>query len=110
MTTILVERRKKTEESVDTYSIEMKGQRLIIRIISAEYLMPQKENKYKYEVLSEKSEYYGKVDMVYSYEFLKAGHMYKVAFNKNNKNPRIVKVIKEIEQEEKEAAFLEFSS
>lgn len=90
-------RRKKTTKMVNPKSVEMKGQKISIRIITDEYLATQKINKYKYEVTSKRSRYYGNVDIIYSNINLKAGHEYSVIFNKESKTPRILKLIKEIE-------------
>jgi ribonuclease HI len=90
-------RRKKSKKKTQVGSIEMKGQRVSIHIINEEYLRLQKLSKYRYEVISKRSEYYGNVDFAYSeIHTLKAGHKYFIIFNKNNKNPRILKVLKEI--------------
>lgn len=90
-------RRKKSNEKTLRGSVEMKGQRVSIHIINEEYLKLQKLSKYRYEVISKSSEYFGNVDFTYSeLHSLKAGHKYVITFNKNNKNPKIVKVLKEI--------------
>lgn len=89
-------RRKLTSESVDINSVKMLGQRISIRIVTAEFLKVQKINRYKYEVISKKSPYYKKMDIIFSYEILKEGHSYYVRFNKESKNPTIVKVFREI--------------
>jgi ribonuclease HI len=91
-------RRKKSKKLTKRGSVEMKGQRLSIHIINEEYLKLQKLSKYRYEVISKRSEYYENVDFAYSeIHNIKAGHNYVVSFNKNNKNPRILRLIKEIE-------------
>jgi ribonuclease HI len=59
-------RRKQTSQSSEIGSIEMRGQRLVIRIVTCEYLRVQRPNKYKYEVLSKGSKYFGKIDLIYS--------------------------------------------
>jgi len=90
-------RRKNTSEMVDPGSVEIKGQRISIRIISSEYLTVQKLNKYKYEVISKNSDLLGFVDIIYSNHSLRAGHSYYVVLNKDPDNPRITKVIRELE-------------
>lgn len=90
-------RRKKSSKSTKVGSIEMKGQRISIHIITEEFLRLGKLSKYRYEVISKKSNYYGCVDFIYSeLHHLKAGHKYLVTFNNNSKNPRILKLIKEL--------------
>ena len=49
---VVAVRRKQTKKVVDIGSVEMKRQRLVIRIITSEWLKVQKISKYKYEVLS----------------------------------------------------------
>jgi ribonuclease HI len=88
-------RKKLTSETVDLGSVEMKGQRISIRIITSEYLTVQKISKYKYEVLSRKSQYFGSVDIIFSKEQLKVGHSYFVKVNGDSSNPRIEDVIRE---------------
>ncbi|HOW41925.1 MAG TPA: hypothetical protein PL123_15375 [Bacteroidales bacterium] len=93
-------RRKKSEKMTIRGSVEMKGQRVSIYIINEEYLKLQKLSKYRYEIISKGSVYYGNLDFAYSeLHNLRAGHKYIVTFNKNSKNPRIIKVIKEIVKE-----------
>ena len=94
--TIVDVRRKKSPKSVEIGCVEMRGQRISVRIITSEYLKTQKIHKYKYEVLSKGSKYFENVDIVFSKELLKVGHSYIVSFNKNTYNPMIRKVIREI--------------
>jgi len=89
-------RRKTTDRSVDVGSIEMKGQRITIRIITSEMLNVQKVWKYKYEVISKHSRFRGNVDIIFSEHFLSTGHTYYVRVNCNTRNPRIEKVFREI--------------
>jgi ribonuclease HI len=96
--TIVNVRRKKTRKSVEIGSVEMRRQRLAVRIITSEYLSAQRTTKYKYEVLSKGSRYFGNVDIIFSNESLKAGHQYEVSVNKNTANPMIMKVLREIER------------
>jgi ribonuclease HI len=91
-------RRKKSDKSTKLGSVGMKGQRVSIHIINEEYLRLQNISKYRYEIISKRSPYYGNVDIVYSeIHYLKAGHKYFVIFNKDENNPRILKMIKEID-------------
>jgi hypothetical protein len=89
-------RRKKTDKSVIRGSVKMLGQRVTIRIITSEYLNIQKTNKYKYEVMSNQSKYFGNVDYVFTNELLKVGHTYIVSLIQHDKKSLISRVIREI--------------
>ena len=91
-------RRKLTDESVERGSVKMLGQRISLRVITAEYLKVQKVWKCMYEVLTKRSPYFMKVDVLFSDELLAAGHSYYVQLNKQQDNPRVVKVFREIEE------------
>lgn len=95
---IIAVRRKQTEKSIDVGSVEMRGQRLAIRIITSEYLRVQKIVKYKYEVLSKGSKYFGNVDLIYSAHDMRAGHHYEISVNRDTSNPRVLNVIRELER------------
>jgi len=94
---VVAVRRKQTERSVEVGSIEMKRQRLRIRVITSEWLRVQRLSKYKYEVLSERSKYFRNVDIIYSEHDMKAGHHYEVSVNDDTSNPRVTAVLREIE-------------
>lgn len=89
-------RRKITAMSVEVGSVGMRGQEFSVRIITDTYLNRQKLYKYKYEVMSNDSEYFGKVDWIYSEHLLRAGHHYAVKVNHEGKNPRIMDVLGEL--------------
>lgn len=91
-------RRKKTSKSVEVASVAMRGQRTTIRIITDEYLRTQRLNRYKYEVMSRRSEFYGNVDIIYSDAdiYLSAGHTYRVRLNDDTKAPRVIRVFGEV--------------
>lgn len=91
-------RRKQTPEMTQVGSVDFFGQRISIRIDAAQYLQPQKINKYTYEVVTRTSKYYKKRDIVFSNEDLKAGHTYYVVLSKNKNNPEIKKVIRELKK------------
>jgi ribonuclease HI len=96
--TLVTVRRKQTDKSVEIGSVEMRGQRLRVRIITSEYLRVQKLVKYKYEVLSKGSKYTGNVDVIFSDKDMRAGHHYEVVVNKEPRNPRITRVLRELER------------
>ena len=89
-------RRKKTAKSIERGSVVLSGQRLTIRIVTDERLTVQRCWKYKYEVMSKASPYFGNVDLAYSEILLRAGHSYYVRFGEETKNPWIVKVFREV--------------
>jgi ribonuclease HI len=89
-------RRKLSDESVEPGSVKMLGQRLSIRIVTTEYLKVQKVWKCMYEVLTESSPFYMKVDVLFSSELLAAGHSYYVQLNKEQSNPKVMKIFREI--------------
>ena len=85
-------RRKKSLVPSERGSVEMLGQRLTIRIVSAKYLKTQKVHRYMYEVMSPRSPFYGCSDVAYSNEVLmRSGHTYQVSMNRNQQYPMIVK-------------------
>jgi hypothetical protein len=91
-------RRKLSSQKTLRGSIEMKGQTVKIHIITEAYMKLHKLSKYRCEVISKRSKYFGCIDFIFSeLHHLKAGHKYIVTFNKNTSNPRILKMIKEIE-------------
>ena len=92
-------RRKKTAKVVDLGSVEMKGQRLVVRIITSEYLRVQRLTKYKYEVLSPGSRYLGNVDLIFSNLDMRAGHHYEISVNRDTANPRVMRIIQEAERQ-----------
>lgn len=92
-------RRKITTESVQIGSVGMHGQEMSVRIIDDKWLKQQKLYKYRYEVLSEDSEYHGKVDLIFSKHVMCAGHHYRVRVNTGTRNPRIEEVLEELERD-----------
>jgi len=91
-------RRKQSPNKTKPNSVAMKGQRLSIRIITEEYLKVQKIYKYRYEVISKRSEYYQCVDIIYGDVDLRGTHSYYVSVNDNPNNPTITKVHREIKK------------
>ncbi len=72
---------------------------MTIRIITDQYLAPSKMNRYKYEVVSRRSSYHGRVDVISSTRelHLSAGHTYYVRVNSDSRAPRVVKLFREVE-------------
>jgi hypothetical protein len=89
-------RRKKSKEQTQIGSVEMLGQRITIRIIECKYLSVQRIYRYRYEVMSKKSPFYGKVDFLCSAEVLREAHTFSVRLNSDKNNPDIEKVFKEV--------------
>lgn len=63
--TVVDVRRKTTPKSVELGSVKMRGQRILVRIITSEYLRTQRIHKYKYEVISKGSRYFANVDIIF---------------------------------------------
>jgi ribonuclease HI len=94
-------RRKTTTEVTKPGSVGMHGQRLQVRIITAEPMRTQRTNRYRYEVASPTSAYCGMVDFAYSDDpMMRPGHTYVVTMNRNQGYPQIVKCLREIPREE----------
>jgi ribonuclease HI len=92
-----VVRRKKSTRSTERGSVLMLGQKLTIHIIEAEYLATQHLNRYRYEVMSRKSEFRGCVDFAFSDNpMMRPGHTYFVTMGTDQGNPRIIKCHREI--------------
>lgn len=85
--TYVAVRRKITKEVLKLGCVPMKGERITIRIITSEKL-PQGEWKYKYEVVSKKSNFHGKVDQIYFEKLFEAGHSYYVVVSNDNNYPK----------------------
>jgi ribonuclease HI len=93
-------RRKTSTQQTEAGSVAMLGQRLQIRIVSADYLAPQKINRYRYEVVSPHSAYHGKVDFAYSDDAgMRPGHIYVVTMNRDQQYPMIAKRHREVVQQ-----------
>jgi ribonuclease HI len=90
-------RHKKTDKKLERGSVQMLGQRLTIRIITAEYLPTRRLHKLRYEVISRRSQFHGNVDIAYSDDpRLRAGHTYFVTMSSDREPPRIVKCHREM--------------
>lgn len=91
-------RRKTTLKATKPGSIEMRGQRISLRIVSCTSLRTQKMWLYRCEVISKRSIFYGCVQEIYSTEYLRDGHHYEVTLNTNDRNPTILKNLRELER------------
>jgi ribonuclease HI len=91
-------RRKKSERATEVGSVGMHGQRTTIRIIEDRFERLSRMNRYRYEVVSTKSEFRGYVDFIFSDEslHLSAGHTYYVQVNDQQSRPRVIKMFREV--------------
>jgi ribonuclease HI len=90
-------RRKKTKQITKPGSVEMLGQRLTIRIVGAEPV-PLKPHlsRYRYEVMSRASPYYGCMDFAFSDNpMLRPHHAYYVRMGTDQGYPQIARVFAE---------------
>jgi ribonuclease HI len=93
-------RRKRTDRSTEVGSIPAEGQVLTMRIVTDEWLRPQRTYRYRCEVTSQDSPYSGNVDFFFSDILLKAGHEYSLLLNDDPARPRIVENHGEIEKDD----------
>jgi ribonuclease HI len=90
-------RRKVSPLKTEKGCVGMDGQMLTIRIIEDDWIVEAKMNTYRYEVMSRRSPYFQKVDIIHSDAdlVLKAGHTYRVRVNTEQAAPRVMKVFAE---------------
>lgn len=94
---VVAVRRKKSSKTLQPGSVEMLGQRLTIRIVTAQYLPKQRVHKFTYEVMSRRSPFSGNVAAAYSDDGrMRAGHTYHVTMNRNSRYPQIAKCHREV--------------
>ncbi len=79
-------------------SVKMLGQRLRVKIIISSYYKNHNLFKYRFQIISKKSKFFGFVDEIYSKEVLRPNHYYLVILGKDNSRPTFSKVIREIER------------
>jgi hypothetical protein len=77
----------------------MLGQQITIRLFEELSQSAQGLVRFKYEVMTKRSPYYGKVDYIWAETGtpLRAGHIYRVRVNKDTRAPRVVKVLAEVD-------------
>ncbi|HEY2353779.1 MAG TPA: ribonuclease H [Gaiellaceae bacterium] len=92
-----VVRRKKTTQVTKPGSVEMRGQRLTIRIVGAEPVPLQPQlSRYRYEVMSRASPFFGAMDFAYSEDpRLRPHHTYEVRMGVEPGYPKIARVFRE---------------
>lgn len=92
-------RRKLSPRRCDPGCVRLRGQREVVRLITAEYLPPPHDcYAYMYEVTAPESSDFQLVDKATSDLMLSAGHIYEVRFNEDPRRPRIEEMLREIEQ------------
>lgn len=92
----VVVRRKQTKQVTRLGSVEMLGQRLTIRIVSAEPVALTKLSRYRYEVVSRGSPFFGCIDFAFSNDpTVRPGHTYFVRMGVDQGNPQIICVFRE---------------
>ena len=100
LSTVVLRKNNSDQKTIEG-SVEMKGQKIEIKIITTEYLSIQKRYKNRYIVLSKGSKFFGSVDFIYSKIAMRAGHKYIVTVNKDCEFPQVVRIIKDITKEER---------
>jgi ribonuclease HI len=92
-------RRKRTTEKIQRGSVEMLGQQMTIRLFEEVAQSDQRLVRFKYEVMTKRSPYFGRVDYIWAERGtpLRAGHAYRVRVNRDTRTPRIVKVLAEVD-------------
>jgi len=92
-------RRKNTSQKVQRGSVPMSGQQMTIRLIEEVDQPKQRLVRFKYEVMTKRSPYFGRVDIIWAERGtpLRAGHTYRVRVNRDAAAPRIVKVLTEVD-------------
>jgi hypothetical protein len=93
-------RRKRTNEKVQRGSVEMVGQQLTIHLFEELDQADHGLVRFKYEVMSKRRPYYGKVDYIWAERGtpMRAGHTYRVRVNQSTEAPRIVRVLAEVDR------------
>lgn len=100
-------RRKHSPKSVEAGSVGVEGQEIEIQIITAEIQRVQRSWRYKYEVMSEDSPYFGSVDFVFSDQVLRSSYVYRVRLSEDPKYPQIAEVLDEVGPARRSAATAE---
>ena len=76
--------------------VEMKGQRVSIKILAAALFEKQNIWRYEYQILTKSSLFFDRVDQIFCETALDVEKSYYVKFNSETKSPRIVKIYKTI--------------
>jgi ribonuclease HI len=92
-------RRKTTTEKLQRGSVEMLGQQMTIRLFEEVDASDQGLVRFKYEVMTKRSPYFGRVDYIWAERGtpVRAARTYRVRVNRDTQAPRIVKVLAEVD-------------
>jgi ribonuclease HI len=93
-------RRKLTNRKTEAGSIRCEGQRITLRVVTERWLSEARVTRYRCEVMSKASPFFGNVDWLYSNELLKSGHSYFVRLSAKPTRPWIEKVFHEVKPKE----------
>ena len=93
-------RRKKSNNRTQPGSVKMEGQEIAIRVLDPLTIRKHRLTRYRYEVISPNSPYFGNVDFIFAASNLdiRPGHHYLVRVNNNTLNPQIVELLHELER------------
>jgi ribonuclease HI len=93
-------RRRKSSHHTQPGSVEMEGQEMQIRVLDPLTMRKHRLTRYRYEVISPNSPYFGSVDFIFAASSLdiRPGHHYLVRVNNNTRNPQIVELLTELER------------
>jgi ribonuclease HI len=93
-------RRKRSKNETRQGSVRMEGQEMEVRILDPLALRRHGLTRYRYEVISTDSRYFGNVDFIFADSKLdiRPGHHYRVRVNNDTKNPRIEEVLIELDR------------
>jgi ribonuclease HI len=93
-------RRRKSSNRTEPGSVKMEGQEMRIRVLDPLTIRKHHLTRYRYEVISPDSPYFGNVDFIFAASTLdiRPGHHYVVRVNNNTMNPQIVELLQELER------------
>jgi ribonuclease HI len=93
-------RRKQSKLPTTPGSVRMEGQEIDVRIMDPKAFRKQRATRYRYEVLSTDSPYFGNVDFIFADSALdiRPGHHYRVRVSTGKRNPRIEEIVKELDR------------
>jgi ribonuclease HI len=92
---IFVPKRIISSRKMEIGCVEMKGQRISVKILAVDLLKPQNIWRYQYQVLTKCSPYCDCIDQIFSRDSLDVDKSYLIKVNSVTKNPEIIKVYRE---------------
>jgi hypothetical protein len=77
----------------------MLGQQMTVRLFEEVDQSEQRLVRFKYEVMTKRSPYFGRVDYIWAERGtpLRAGHTYRVRVNRDTRAPRVARVLAEVD-------------